>query len=101
VCESEARTEIVVGRIRQLHAPYIRFRILLCEGMFHGKGGGYTDKEESSWVTMRPLWCSLGDYDNVLVFRHILNRGGPVSWAGRYGKAFNISSSISGDAKIP
>jgi hypothetical protein len=99
VCESEARTEIVVGRIRQLHAPYIRFRILLCEGMFYGEGDAYADKEESSWVTMRPLWCSLGDYDNVLGFRHILNSGGRVSWAGRYGEAFNISSSISGDAK--
>jgi hypothetical protein len=99
VCESEARTEVVVGRVRQLHAPYIRFRILLCEGMFHGEGDGFYGKEESAWVTMRPLWCSLGDYDNVLGFRHILNRGGPGSWAGRYGEAFNLTLGISEDAK--
>ena len=55
---------------------YIKFRILLAEGAFNGVGDSFAGHEGTHLTAMRPLWVSVGDYDNVVGFTRVLDRGG-------------------------
>lgn len=81
VCETEARTEVVVDASKAIGAKYIRFRILLAEGSYYGIGDGFVGSEGTHATNIRPLWVSLGDYDNVLGFVRVLERHGVSGFA--------------------
>ncbi|GMI12680.1 hypothetical protein TrRE_jg7199 [Triparma retinervis] len=76
VCESEARTQVVDETVVKIGENYIKFRILLAEGGFYGVGDGFVGYEGTHSTAMRPLWVSVGDYDNVVGFTRVLGRGG-------------------------
>uniref|UniRef100_A0A0G4G062 Uncharacterized protein n=1 Tax=Chromera velia CCMP2878 TaxID=1169474 RepID=A0A0G4G062_9ALVE len=71
VCESQERTQLVSATAKALgFNNYVPFRIVFCEGWKHF-GGGLTG-EPSVGIEMGPLGASMGDYENILGYRHLM-----------------------------
>ena len=72
VCATSQRTKVVASLARDLGLPYIPFRIYFAEGAVQ-YGGGMSGKEPDTFP-MRPLWVSMGSYDNILFYEHIMTK---------------------------
>ena len=74
-CESDERTAVVAELARTLDLPYVRFRMVFVEGIVIFNYGGDMSKEK---VPVLPAWVSLGDYDNILLYRKVAYKGDTV-----------------------
>lgn len=93
VCSSLERTRVVSAEARAHSLPYLPFRICFVEGtieldgdaaavkadehgsMWPGRSENWTDglmQGPPTALQMHPAWISLGDYDNILYARHLL-----------------------------
>jgi hypothetical protein len=80
VCSTPYRTQVVASLARKLRLPYVPFRVILVEGALQF-GGGMIDVP-AMHITMRPVWASIGSYDNILFVQQLLER-----YSGRQGRS--------------
>ena len=67
-CESEERTKVVAEVARKLGLHYVPFRCVFVEGVM-GTVGELVGPPTPIHVPVTPAWISLGDYDNILLYR--------------------------------
>ena len=69
VCGTEEHAAVVNECARSLGAPYFKFRVVFLEGVMDWHGESFERKPDS--IPLTAVWCSLGDYDNILAYRRI------------------------------
>ena len=74
VCATAQRTKLVASLARDLGLPYVPFRIFFVEGA--AQYGGGMSGDEPKMISMRPLWVSMGSYDNILFLEQIMTSRG-------------------------